>query len=593
MKTQIISFISISIFSLSAIAQDCSTGRYLDPVFTGFDKTADIQYGQNTSLTGSNENLFLDVFEPQGDTMPERPLIIWAHGGSFIGGSRTGTDVVPLAEDFAKMGYVTASMSYRLGMNGIPFPGPDSIDATETVIRAVHDARAAVRFFKKDYTENGNTYGIDTNNIFFGGVSAGGVMAVHLAYLDKESEMPTNYIDTSQAGLGGGIEGNSGNPGYRGNVKAIINSAGALRDTAWMEAGNTPVISFHGDADGTVPYGTDIIYMVGIFPIMMIDGSSSVHERAENLGMNHCFEPWPGQDHVPHVGSAAYYDTLVTMSKNFLYQFVCGGSSICSYTLDTAGCSMPTASFSYSATSLDVTFTNLSAFSGMATYTWDFGDGSGSSTQQDPSYIYNNSGTYNVCLTIADSCGSDLTCQPVMVIDSSGCPPPTASFSYDTTGTDVTFNDSSTVAGSATYTWDFGDGVGTSTSQDPSYTYASSGIYNVCLTIADSCGSDFNCQNITVINTSSTNIAESLANQTHGLDIYPNPSSNTAKIIIKASLNNDAKVELYDTFGKLVRTYQAVNSHEFNIEKNELANGLYFVNLISGKNRWSGKLIFE
>lgn len=428
MKTQIISFLSISIFSLSAIAQDCSTGRYIDPVFSGFDKTADIQYGQNTSLTGSNEDLFLDVFEPQGDTMIERPLIIWAHGGSFIGGSRTGTDVVPLAEDFAKMGYVTASMSYRLGMAGIPFPGPDSIDATETVIRAVHDARAAVRFFKKDYAENGNTYGIDTNNIFFGGVSAGGVMAVHLAYLDKESEMPTDYVDTSQAGLGGGIEGNSGNPGYRGDVKAIINSAGALRDTAWMEAGSTPIISFHGDADATVPYGTDIIKMVGVFDIMMVDGSSTIHQRAENLGMNHCFEPWPGQDHVPHVGSAAYYDTLTTMTKNFLLQFVCGGNSICNYFLDT-------------------------------------------------------------------------------------------------TGTPASLNPNT--------------------------------------------------------------------NQKYGLSIHPNPSSNVAKIAIETSVINNAKIEIYDTFGKLVRSYKTVNLQDLEIKKDELSNGLYFVTLISGENRWTGKLLFE
>ena len=331
MKTTITIIAIIFSLGLNTLAQDCSTGRYVSEVFTTLNTTSDIQYGQNIDLNGNSQNLLLDVYEPQGDTMLERPLIIWAHGGSFVGGDKTSPDVVPLAEDFAKMGYVTASIDYRLGMGGLPFPGPDSVDATETVIRAVHDARASVRFFKKDYAENGNTYGIDTSNIFFGGVSAGGLMAVHLAYLDEESELPTSYVDTSQAGLGGGIAGNSGNAGYKGSVKAIISSAGALRDTAWMNAFDTPIISFHGDDDGTVPYGSAIIYAFGIYPIMMMDGSSSIHERAENLGMNHCFEPWPGQDHVPHVGSAAYYDTLVTMSANFLLQFVCGTAAICSY----------------------------------------------------------------------------------------------------------------------------------------------------------------------------------------------------------------------------------------------------------------------
>ena len=109
--------------------------------------------------------------------MTERPLIIWAHGGSFVAGSKTGTDVVPLAEDFAKMGYVTASISYRLGMENTPLPGPDSVDATETVIRAVHDGRAAVRFFRKDYVENGNTY---KAQMFWGDVEEEGKQIVEI-----------------------------------------------------------------------------------------------------------------------------------------------------------------------------------------------------------------------------------------------------------------------------------------------------------------------------------------------------------------------------------------------------------------------------
>ena len=314
---------------------DCNTGRYSDEVFNSFTKTSDIQYGQNISLTGSNENLLLDVYQPDGDALAERPLIIWAHGGSFIGGSKSGNDVVPLAEDFAKMGYVTACINYRLGMNNIPLPGPDSVDATETVVRAVHDARAAVRYFRKDYVENGNSYGIDTSKIFLGGVSAGGFIALHLAYLDTESEMPTDYIDTTQAGLGGGVEGNSGNPGYSSRVKAIINSCGALRDTAYMNNNSTPVVSFHGNTDQTVPYGTDIIYMIGIFPIMTVHGSSTVHEQANKLGINNCWNPWYGQDHTPHVSNANYYDSLQTISKNFLLQFVCNTMNYCSY--DTTG----------------------------------------------------------------------------------------------------------------------------------------------------------------------------------------------------------------------------------------------------------------
>ena len=49
-----------------------------------------------------------------GDTENNRPLIILAHGGSFIAGVRANPSMVSLGEAFAKRGYVVASISYRL-----------------------------------------------------------------------------------------------------------------------------------------------------------------------------------------------------------------------------------------------------------------------------------------------------------------------------------------------------------------------------------------------------------------------------------------------------------------------------------------------
>ena len=52
------------------------------------------------------------------------------------------------------------------------------------LLKAVADAKSAIRYFRKDFA-NGDTYGIDSNTIFIGGYSAGGVIAVHLAYIDN------------------------------------------------------------------------------------------------------------------------------------------------------------------------------------------------------------------------------------------------------------------------------------------------------------------------------------------------------------------------------------------------------------------------
>jgi para-nitrobenzyl esterase len=321
-----IAFICLGSAKLSA---QCGGGRYLSPIFSADNVTSNIQYGSNVTYTNTPQNLLLDVYQPTGDAALLRPLIIMAHGGSFLGGSKTGTDVVPLCHDFAKMGYVVASIDYRLGITGIPVGIPDSVGATESVIRGVHDGKAAVRFFRKSAAE-GNPYKVDTNQIYFAGVSAGAIIAIHMAYLDDMSEYPS-WIDSSHAGLSGGLEGVSGNPGYSSDVNAIVNICGAIRDTSWIHAGDEPICSFHGTNDQTVPYGSATIYLLGIYPILRVDGSSSIAARVNHQGIENCFDIYWGQDHVPEISNAQYYDTTKVIMRNFLAHFVCGYQLECTY----------------------------------------------------------------------------------------------------------------------------------------------------------------------------------------------------------------------------------------------------------------------
>lgn len=322
-----------SLLMLSAKSATAQCGqRYHDKIFQD-SVVSNVQYGANLKSNGSNQNLLLDIYFPKGDNETDRPLILIIHGGNFLGGSKTAVDVKPLAQDWARMGYVTASIEYRVGMTNFPLPGPDSADAGAAVMRAVHDSRAAVRFFKNSFA-NGNPYGIDTSLIFFGGVSAGAITVLHLAYMDELVEFPS-YIDTvGQPGITGGIEGNSNNYPYNSDVAGIINICGAIGDTAWMKAGDIPVLSFHGDQDATVPYGSDVITLVGLYPLLTVDGSASVTQRADEMGILNCFEIHEGQDHTPHVAGstqAQYYDTTLNISRNFLAHFVCGDAMNCSY----------------------------------------------------------------------------------------------------------------------------------------------------------------------------------------------------------------------------------------------------------------------
>lgn len=316
---------------LNTTAQDCTGGRYDEELFTGFDLTADIIYGNNDKNDGENIDLLLDVYQPSGDMIANRPLIIFMHGGTFITGSKEGGDVKPLAEEFCKKGYVTSSINYRLGIDNIDDffgDGPSDKDLSEAVFRATQDARAAVRFFRRSVIEEANPYGIDTNHIYLVGSSAGGFIALHLAYLTDEDDIP-EVIDQTNVGLGGGIEGLSGNLGYSSEVTAIINIAGAIGDANWMSATKAPVLSFHGDEDGTVPYGTDYIGALSYEEIIMVDGSESVHLKAEDIGLKHCFKPFYGQGHVPHQNNNDYYDTTSMYINQWLLSFVCNDDEYC------------------------------------------------------------------------------------------------------------------------------------------------------------------------------------------------------------------------------------------------------------------------
>lgn len=305
----------------------CDGNRFFNYVFSNVDLTSNVQYGTNTKYDGTSQNLLLDIYEPNGDNEALRPLVIVAHGGFFLSGSKTGADVVPICEAFAKMGYVAVSVEYRLG---ISIQADLSAPMTEAVMRGVQDGKAAVRFFRKSAAEDGNPYRINPDQIFFAGSSAGGYIALHMAYLDTEAEIPT-YVNLANPGLDGGLEGNSGNLGYSSSVNAIVNICGAIGDTAWIQPGDEPCLLFHGTNDQTVPFGSAMQYAFGVAPVVEVDGSNSINEKLNQVGVEHCFEIYEGQDHVPHMTNAAYLDTTLSIMSNFIGHYVCNQPLDCSY----------------------------------------------------------------------------------------------------------------------------------------------------------------------------------------------------------------------------------------------------------------------
>ena len=116
-------------------------------------------------------------------------------------------------------------------------------------------------------------------------------------------------------------------------------------------------------------------------------------------------------------------------------------------------------------------------------YSWNFGDG-GTSTKEYNNHTYTTKGSYRIRLSITALGGCPDSTSKKIIIN----PAPTADFVYGTAcvGSPVQFRDTS--SGAVSYGWDFGDGSGTSTAKDPSYTYSAAGLYPVIETVKNSSG---------------------------------------------------------------------------------------------------------
>jgi para-nitrobenzyl esterase len=320
-------YLCLSLLFVNQTFGQCENDRYREFIFDGFTVTSDVAYGENINLDGESETLLLDIYRPSDDIETNRALVVLCHGGYFIAGDKAEADMVPLCQDLAKMGYVVASINYRMG---IPFAFDLEVPYGQAVVRAVQDLKAAIRWFRKGVTEENNPYGIDPDEIYCGGSSAGGFMALHHAYMDDE-DIPS-WLDMDMPGLGGGLEGESGNAGYSSSVKAIISVSGALGDSDWIdENDDTPACLFHGDEDDVITIDSGLFVLFNTIEVTTVEGSNYIDERLNAYGVEHCYEINEGLGHVAYVGNQAVYDTTLSIISNFLSHMICGIDLDCSY----------------------------------------------------------------------------------------------------------------------------------------------------------------------------------------------------------------------------------------------------------------------
>lgn len=202
--------------------------------------------------------------------------------------------------------------------------------------------------------------------------------------------------------------------------------------------------------------------------------------------------------------------------------------------------------------SLTVNFTDSSQGT-IVTWAWDFDNGQTSNSPTPPQQFYGFPANFTVGLTVTNNFGcSD---QDQAVINVYQTPIPDFTPNSVCVNALAQFNDSSLSASGdpiISWAWDFGDGSGTSTIQNPTYTYTTAGTYNVILSVATA-----NCAATDTISV----VAEELPTSVFSVDTTQGCSPLTVNFTNNSSANS---ARYFWIFGDGDTTSQVSPSHTYN-----------------------------
>lgn len=274
----------------------------------GFWSSYPCKHGENFGVTFGRKTtellsmkdevaLSADIYTPVGDTGKGlRPLIVFIHGGAFFNGDKHDPAFVAWCRHFASLGYVAASVNYRLGFR------PTRSEIQRAGYRAVQDANAAIRYLVSRREE----LRIDPDLVFVAGTSSGGITALNVSYM-TEKDRP--------AATRSGKQGDEGpldavNPDCQAHfgIRAVGNLWGAVNDLGILQNQRIPVISFHGENDPIVPYkaGYPFQNLLGSLNVnhLLFDqmyGSWEIDRQLQQQGVHTELYAYPTDKHGMHM----------------------------------------------------------------------------------------------------------------------------------------------------------------------------------------------------------------------------------------------------------------------------------------------------
>ena len=302
--------------------------RYKNEIFGQVIKTENVVYGNAPDLpfiflfewNTVNIDLEMDIYEPAEDTVTNRPVIIFIHPGAFFTGNNEVDDMVSLANSSAERGYLSASITYRLGLNVL-----SNYSGERAVYRSVQDLSAAIRYLRENHLQ----YGIDKEKIYVWGSSAGSFAGLHLNYMEDDERPESTFGGFGDPDLRCiNCEGNDFD--HNGKPNGLISCWGAIGDLNWIDQeNNIPIIMFHGTFDGVVPFESGYPFTIDVF-LPFVYGSSIIHDQLNSLNIENFLYAEDGEDHeywgtsngAWTDGPNEYFDSIKESSYAFLFDII-------------------------------------------------------------------------------------------------------------------------------------------------------------------------------------------------------------------------------------------------------------------------------
>ena len=219
---------------------------------------------------------------------------------------------------------------------------------------------------------------------------------------------------------------------------------------------------------------------------------------------------------------------------------------------------------------------------------WSFSNNTNSSILS-PTITFLSAGAYTAKLVTTTSNGCKDSITKSVTVD----PSLNANFASTNPSLNV-FNFTPDVTTYSSYKWDFDNGKASAITTSASYDFKDTGTYDVRLIVQNETCKDTITKQIVAQFNSISEIAGF-----NNLTVSPNPSNGYIKVSFELSDAQELSFDLYNINGKLVATldepksYNGINNRSFDLRKIGLANGTYFLNIVSKKGTNSIKLIIK